>query len=161
MRPLIVGHSLAKGHDGQQAIVGTRTGDRLAALIGLGDSHALPWHFDLMNVYPFEGQHVETWTRSRREHQALATMRLIECVQRAWVVCLGGGVFRALLPHVAAPPLYEPFPLTLHSESIAHPARVTDWYVAPHTSGRNRYWNDPENHARAERFWRRITKEYL
>src|SRR5436190_1768106 len=83
---------LARGHDGDEAIVGTRTGEALARLIGLPCSHAMLDHFDLMNVYPFEGQHVERWTNAERAEQAVVTMRYIECRARAWVVCLGGGV---------------------------------------------------------------------
>jgi len=34
--------------------------------------------------------------------------------------------------------------------------RVRRWYVAPHPSGRSRWWNEPANVSRAEAFWKEL-----
>lgn len=143
-RVLVVGHSPPRGRAGRPALVGTQTGERLARLCGLPDSEALLDYFALTNLIPY---HLDRFDpRIAALHAPALHERIIDGGYDA-VVCLGIGLYCAAADAKPAP-LYH---------GVAG-AGDWWWFVSPHPSGRNRYWNDPLQRRRGEAFWRAMLR---
>lgn len=142
MRPLVVGQAPVEGHEQDPAFVGTRSGDRLARLCGLAHAEELPDHFDLVNVLPWRATSFNPTSAVVRAAGAALRGRTIS-EGRSVVVCCGSGVARAMgLVGSGGGRLFE-------WESYG----CFEWAIAPHPSGRNRFWNDPPLVAQASAWW--------
>lgn len=143
MKPILIGEAPSKNEVTERPLEG-RIGKRLAALSGL-TLEAFLAHFDRVNLL-----HVRQDTREKGfEFDADAAALSAWRMRQTWlepriIICLGRRVALAF-----------GVPLDLFTRHMLD----HDFYVVPHLSGVNRWWNDPKNQLMAEQFMRRIVEE--
>lgn len=165
MRPVIVGIAPSReGAEGQplSALGGRSTGATLAQLAGLRPSEYMR-RFDRVNLCPT----VRPSTIAIREGRPMAEMLAGSLLRGRRVVLLGANVaecFGLRDPSRAEPCRWYALPegarewwgVTGFKSGFALPFTYA---VLPHPSGRNRWYNEPENRARAERLMRDLATE--
>jgi uracil-DNA glycosylase len=144
MRPLLVGQ--CPSASGPPAPLEGRIGLRLAELAGVDLAHYLA-HTDRVNVWPTPVA-ANAWPEAEVKARAekIVEGRFFE----GRVIVLFGE-----LVATAFGVDFDPDVLT----TPHHGPRRTRIYVLPHPSGRNRWWNDAANVARAAEIARRIWGE--
>lgn len=140
MRTVIVGEVAGRTSD-EPLDPASQSGGRLADLAGLDHEEFLD-RFDRINIIPsiFEEQLDPAFMRLRWKQSSGCNLRSILHGRR--VILLGAAVAGAM--GVADQPHFRWF--------------RTSWGVAsviPHPSGKNRWWNEPDNVSRARHFMRR------
>lgn len=147
-RVLVVGEDFgnapAEYHDDVHALTGA-SGRRLAALCGYEGEGTRPL---VQFARDFERTNVVTAPSDWHDYD-LVWRGVLSAIQKGAgrrAILLGSRVARA----------FRQDDLELFEARRLTATHVGDIEVvrAPHPSGRNRWWNDPENVARAESFWR-------
>jgi hypothetical protein len=138
MKPLLIG--LAPGRIGDGEPLAGLCGRRLADLCDL-DLDAYLARFDRINLYPCQIDRLYL-SEARRMADRLAE----RVAAREIAVFLGSDVGRAFL---VRSPFFQWTKLSRDCGDVV---------VAPHPSGRNRWWNNPANVRRARMFWRNLAK---
>lgn len=140
MRTWIVGEAPGRER-GEPLSCGGASGRRLAKLCGL--SHAdFESRFARCNLFD---EPSPRWDAREARLRALAMEKKL----RGSVVLLGRRVAHAF--GAGDQPLFAP--RARETKLFWALTRGVTYYVAPHPSGRNRWWNYRENVERAERFW--------
>jgi uracil-DNA glycosylase len=163
-RPLLIGQAPARAGDGR-AFTGA-SGNRLRGLLALPDWESLDATFKLLNVFPWplpkraSGKGDEFPIEKARQHAMMlrGATRNGLIFREIWpndaVILCGTRVWKAFQLPSSPEPLvpylikegWDRFP----SEGLGYEG----WwaYMLPHPSGVNRWWNEPENVASAQRF---------
>ena len=128
------------GRQGTGEPLSGKAGRRLAALCGL-DLDAYLARFQRVNLLPVFPGKAGKGDRFPLPPAREAARALLPTLEGRRVVLLGGRVAAAFGLHRA--------PLL-----VWMPIQGTWVAVAPHPSGVSRWWNDPRNVRRAQRFWR-------
>lgn len=123
------------------------SGARLAQLCGLT---FLEFERRFLRVNVFE-EPVETWPAEAARVRAAGLM-VDELRGIVTVVLLGRRASAAFLGER----VYPWFTAITWPEAITNDSTRRTWYVAPHPSGRSRFWNDPDDVEVARRFWRKM-----
>ncbi len=147
MKPIIVGEAPGRGRAGRPAAgkvpaafgLGPSAG-RLARLAGLGDSASLHRAFTVVNLV---GQPVAGFRWPAEEARHVATV-LSQSVDGGRFVLCGRRVAAAFGLRPGVP----------YFEWVRRPGFAAA--VVPHPSGKNRWWNERRNLARAKRFFRSL-----
>lgn len=150
MKPLLVGEAPSKNEVTETPLEG-RVGKRLAALCGLTYEQYLE-RFDRVNLLHVRQDTTEkgfTFDHAAAGHEAHRLYVAGIVAPGRIVLLLGWRVARAFSNGFSKLPYF-----------VEHQHGGAAFYVLPHPSGVNRYWNDPENVARASEFMRRIVKEH-
>lgn len=143
-KTLIVGECPSRTNDGsaagKQGPLDGPSGARLARLIGVSLQEFLDG-FDRVNLFP---EHVpyKDWDLLQAE---TAAWRMMNDPGRGEIILLGRRVERAFYHGCRDKQFFRPF-----VSSIRFAQHVT---VVPHPSGRNRFWNTPDNVEQARVFW--------
>lgn len=143
-RLLIVGQMPSRASDNALPFHGS-TGGRLALLLGLQSRNQLWRVLDAWNSWPryVEGAGGDTFPRAR-------AAELCASVAVDATTCLLLGAAARAFGLRGDTPLFTPLNI---------PGRLgTTYYVAPHPSGRNRWWNSEGNRINAAQFYARLAR---
>ncbi len=145
-RPLIISHSPSASDNCVLPLVGSRTGDKLARMIGLDHAGELGSVADLANLraLPTPGPDA----KGDRE----AGERLLKLFGDGWIfpgkiIAVGHRVATAL-GFISTDPVYWATVEFGTRDNYDKPGKIfgaTPLLVLPHTSTRNRWYNDPAN----------------
>ena len=145
MKPLIVGEAPSKNQDPERPIEG-RIGMRLAACCGLPYDQFLD-HFERVNLL-----HVRQDTAAKGfEFDAVAGAL---AAKRIW--CLDTSPDRIIL--LLGKRVATAFGAHDRWFELQRLGSLGEFYVLPHPSGVNRWWNDPANEERAVRFMHEVVE---
>lgn len=143
MKPLIVGEAPSKNEITERPIEG-RVGLRLANCAGLTMEEFLA-HFDRVNLL-----HVRQDTKEKGfefdQHEAERQAARLSIKPGQTVLLLGRRVAKAFSFDAS----YELF--------VRYSMRDAEFYIMPHPSGINRWWNDDQNIIEAVRFMHNVVE---
>ncbi len=146
VNPLLIGQAPSRTGDPSQPLRGY-CGMKLASLFGISTASYLK-RFDrnnLINHYPGKNGKGDFFDLLEARDRAIDTTIMIAIIPRPYVLLIGRNVARAFRKNQR---YFERF--DLHGS----PA-----YVVPHPSGISRWWNEPGNRAKAQRFFKRLIRE--
>ncbi len=143
MRVLLIGPAFGRGaRPDSVPLVGGRVGKLLKTLTGLADLTEVFEPRNLLNYYPGRKGNGDDF----HFHEAKKVADNLDLKGRV-VVLLGRNVARC-------------FGLSKARWFEWHELRGGLVTVAPHPSGRNRWWNDPANREQAQAFWRELVLKF-
>ena len=141
-RPLIVSYAPPQTHDGILPLVGSHTGNRLAKLLGLDHAGELGTAADLANLRD------RPMTGADAKGDRVAGQRLLQLFNENWLqsetIILVGRRVATAFGFKDRQPLYEASFGMTDRQGVGHVSTIRA-LIIPHTSPRNRWYNDPAN----------------